>query len=262
MIPKRYITEWTDYVPWGEPRQVEQDLIIARILLELYSDPLLRKALAFRGGTALNKIIFNPPSRYSEDIDLVQILPEGIGPTINRIQEILEPWLGKPKNKDFSAICSVLYYKTMSEDGFPIRVKIEINTREHLCIMGFKEYQFASTSSWASGNTLITSYAIEELLGTKMRALYQRRKGRDLYDLYIALTTLPNLDIKSLLHCFHEYTRNQSQRISRKNFLTNMDLKLKSESFLKDITPLLPYNRAFDPIAAYRIVQEQLIEKL
>src|SRR5262249_49746215 len=153
------------------------------------------KSLAFRGGTALNKIIFNPPSRYSEDIDLVQIIPEGIGSTINRIQEILEPWLGKPKNKDFSAICSVLYYKTTSEDGFPIKVKIEINTREHQCFLGFKEYLFTSNSSWTPGNALITSYAVEELLGTKMRALYQRRKGRDLYDLYVALTTYDNLDI-------------------------------------------------------------------
>lgn len=262
MIPQRYITEWTSHVPWGEPRQVEQDLIITRILLELYSDPLLRRSLAFRGGTALNKIIFHPPSRYSEDIDLVQILPEGIGPTINRIQEILEPWLGKPKNKDFSAICTVLYYKTMSEDGFPIKIKIEINTREHQCIMGFKEYPFKSTSSWASGNTMITSYAIEELLGTKMRALYQRRKGRDLYDLYVALTTLDKLDIKAIVHCFREYTSDQSQRISKKNFLTNMDQKLKSEIFLKDITPLLPYNVKFDPNTAYNIVREQLIEYL
>lgn len=262
MIPQRYITEWTNYVSWSEPRQVEQDLIIARALLDLYSDPLLRKSLAFRGGTALNKIVFNSPSRYSEDIDLVQILPEGIGPTINRIQDILEPWLGKPKNKDFSAICSVLYYKTISEDGFPIKIKIEINTREHLCIMGFKEYPFKSVSSWAPGDTLITSYAIEELLGTKMRALYQRRKGRDLYDLYVALTTLDKLDIKAILHCFHEYTSHQSQRISKKIFLTNMDLKLKSKAFLEDMTPLLPHNKIFDSVIAYQIVREQLIEML
>ena|ERR1700733_2673994 len=262
MIPKRYITEWTDYVPWGEPRQVEQDLIITRILLELYSDPIVQKTLSFRGGTALNKIIFNPPSRYSEDIDLVQIMPGKIGTTLNLIQKILEPWLGKPKKKNFSAICSALWYKTMSEDGFPIKVKIEINTREHLNIMGLQEYPFASISSWTSGNTLITSYAVEELLGTKMRALYQRSKGRDLYDLYVALTTLDKLDIKAIQHCFHEYTNHQSQRISRKIFLTNMDLKLKSEVFLKDIMPLLPYNRTFDPIAAYKIVKENLIEKL
>lgn len=262
MIPQRYIIEWANYVSWSEPRQVEQDLIITRALLDLYSDPLIRKSLAFRGGTALNKIVFNPPSRYSEDIDLVQILPEGIGPTINRIQDILEPWLGKPKNKDFSAICSVLYYKTISEDGFPIKIKVEINTREHLCIMGFKEYPFKSISSWAPGNALITSYAIEELLGTKMRALYQRRKGRDLYDLYVALTTLDNLDIKAMVHCFGEYTSDQSQRISKKNFLTNMDQKLKSEIFLKDIKPLLPYNVNFDSNTAYNIVREQLIEYL
>jgi hypothetical protein len=38
MINQRYITEWTNYAPWGEPRQVEQDLILTRIILELYSE--------------------------------------------------------------------------------------------------------------------------------------------------------------------------------------------------------------------------------
>jgi predicted nucleotidyltransferase component of viral defense system len=128
--------------------------------------------------------------------------------------------------------------------------------------MGFKEYPFKSISSWAPGDTLITSYAIEELLGTKMRALYQRRKGRDLYDLYVALTTLDNLDIQAIIHCFHEYTSHQSQRISKKNFLMNMDSKLKNDTFLNDIAQLLPYNAQFDPIAAYTIVKERLLEAL
>ncbi len=76
MIPKAHLIEWGTIVPWQELRQIEQDLIITRALIELYGHPLLKEKLAFRGGTALNKLIFNPPSRYSEDIDLVQIASE------------------------------------------------------------------------------------------------------------------------------------------------------------------------------------------
>ena len=71
MIPSQNIVAWANVVPWVEPRQVEQDLIISRSLVEMFSDPSLRDALRFRGGTALNKLHLPAPLRYSEDIDLV-----------------------------------------------------------------------------------------------------------------------------------------------------------------------------------------------
>ena len=72
MIPTQNIVAWSKTAPWAEPRQVEQDLIIARALVQLFSDPFLRGELRFRGGTALNKLHFPKPLRYSEDIDLVR----------------------------------------------------------------------------------------------------------------------------------------------------------------------------------------------
>ena len=87
MIPRSYIQEWAKTVPWQEPRQVEQDLIITNALLKLYKHPVLKLSLAFRGGTALNKLFFNPPTRYSEDIDLVQTTSEPIGGTMDAIRE-------------------------------------------------------------------------------------------------------------------------------------------------------------------------------
>ncbi len=67
MIPRDYITQWRDRAPWSEDFQVEQDLIISRALIEMFSDPVLAGALAFRGGTALYKLYLTPPARYSED---------------------------------------------------------------------------------------------------------------------------------------------------------------------------------------------------
>jgi hypothetical protein len=70
MIPQQNIVAWSKVAPWAEPRQVEQDLITARALVQLFSDPFLGGELRFRGGTALNKLHFPRPLRYSEDIDL------------------------------------------------------------------------------------------------------------------------------------------------------------------------------------------------
>lgn len=45
-------------------------------------------------------------------------------------------------------------------------------------------------SPWFHGEALLLTYCAEELLGTKMRALYQRKKGRDLFDLSESLTRI------------------------------------------------------------------------
>jgi predicted nucleotidyltransferase component of viral defense system len=89
MIPRPYIAKWQQHAPWREFSQVEQDLIISRALVEIFSDDLLRENLAFRGGTALHKLYLNPASRYSEDIDLVQIKAGPIKPILERIGEVI-----------------------------------------------------------------------------------------------------------------------------------------------------------------------------
>lgn len=262
MIPRSHIQEWAKTVPWQEPRQVEQDLIITNALLKLYTHPALKLSLAFRGGTALNKLFFNPPTRYSEDIDLVQTTAEPIGATMDAIRETLDSWLGQPK-RSFSDGRVTLVYRVLSDEGFPLKLKIEINSREHFSILGFQDYSFTCNSAWASGSTIIRTFKIEELLGTKMRALYQRRKGRDLYDLHVALSTFPNLDCKAILHCFSEYLSFGGHNISKALFLENMTLKLKNKEFREDIIPLLPrQSGSFDAETAYQHVRERLLEHL
>jgi predicted nucleotidyltransferase component of viral defense system len=96
LIPASYIQEWSHKAPWPDARQLEQDLIISRALCHLFNSPVLADKVAFRGGTAINMLLFQRPLRYSEDIDLVQIQPEPIGTTIDAIRGVLA-WLGKCK---------------------------------------------------------------------------------------------------------------------------------------------------------------------
>ena len=53
MISLAYIREWRQNVPWLRNDQVEQDLIICRALVEIFTHPNLKEHLAFRGETAL-----------------------------------------------------------------------------------------------------------------------------------------------------------------------------------------------------------------
>ena len=87
MIPRDYITEWRADAPWVQDFQVEQDLVICRALVNIFRHPLLRDALAFRGGTALYKLYLLPAARYSEDIDLVQLKAGLAGDMMSALRE-------------------------------------------------------------------------------------------------------------------------------------------------------------------------------
>jgi len=86
MIPRMNIIAWSAKAPWADMRQVEQDLIISRALVELFADPMLSREVRFRGGTALRKLHLPKPLRYSEDIDLVRTAAGPIGPVLDRIR--------------------------------------------------------------------------------------------------------------------------------------------------------------------------------
>lgn len=137
MIPRAHITAWRASAPWSNDAQIEQDLVVCSALVDLYSDPLLTHEVAFRGGTALHKLLLNPAGRYSEDIDLVQVKVGAIGPIMDAVRARLDPWLGKPQWKQ-SAGRVTFYYRFESEVKpiTPLKLKVETNTREHFFVLG------------------------------------------------------------------------------------------------------------------------------
>jgi predicted nucleotidyltransferase component of viral defense system len=144
----------------------------------------------------------------------------------------------------------------------PMRLKIEINTREHLNVFELKEIPYEVKSSWFSGQCNVTGYDVEELLSTKLRALYQRKKGRDLFDLYWALTQL-NIDTEKLIHCYKIYIKNVvNTPPSQKLFLANMNEKLSDKDFREDIYLLLRQGVNYDIETAWELVRKELVEKI
>ena len=255
MIPLDYITEWRTNAPWQQLSQVEQDLIICRALVELHSHPVIAENLVFRGGTALFKLHL-PPVRYSEDIDLVQKVPGPIGPVMDATQEKLNPWLGKPKRKQSEGRVT-LTWRVESEEGLPLKLKVEINSREHFTVLGYQQIPFTMTSRWHTGSVSITSYNRDELLGTKLRALYQCKKGRDLFDLWYAARMIA-VNPESVVSCFLRYMEHEMHRVSRAEFEMNLFEKLDDSRFLGDMDPLLTSSISWDPKAAGIYVLEVL----
>jgi predicted nucleotidyltransferase component of viral defense system len=262
VIPRDFITEWRAQAPWVADRQVEQDLAISRALVELFSRGPVAAALAFRGGTALYKLHIRPPARYSEDIDLVQTAAGEIGPVLDEIHDALDPWLGKPQWKQSEGRVT-LGYRFDSEERPPVRLKlkVEINSREHFAVMGLRKHRFEVKSRWFTGAADVTTYALDELLGTKFRALYQRKKGRDLFDLALALEH-EGVSAERIISCFTRYLEEGGARVTRAMFEQNLLAKRSDEGFTADMTPLLASGRSWDFDAAYEAVWRELVARL
>jgi predicted nucleotidyltransferase component of viral defense system len=262
LIPRADIIAWRAQAPWISDAQVEQDLLISRALVALFSNSFIAENLALRGGTALHKLFLQPASRYSEDIDLVQTKPTTIGPVLDAIREMMDGFLGKPSRKQKQNSVT-LTYRADSEIPpiIPLRLKVEISTREHFTVLGIHRHAFAIESRWFAGTGNITTYQLNELLGTKLRALYQRRKGRDLFDLWLGLTR-GGANPKIVVQTFQRNIAAMGLAVSRDEFRKNLALKMKNKSFLGDTESLLRPEIAYDVEQAYNLVQTSLVDLL
>lgn len=262
MIPVAHIQQWTANAPWPDLRQVEQDLIISRALCDLFRAENLQGKIAFRGGTAIHKLLFDKPLRYSEDIDLVQTQTEPIKDTVSGIRGALS-WLGKCSFHAATHSVQLTFKFTPEMGGGTLKLKVEINTREHRNLLGLKLYPFEVNSDWHQAKAEIISFEPEELFGTKLRALLQRHKNRDLFDLNEGLLQL-GLDRDKALACFQHYLGLEDHPISRANAEERM-LKKLSQSLTEDIAPLLPAGVRFDndaAISAFGRVWGELIMRI
>lgn len=263
MIPRAHITAWRSKAPWSSDAQVEQDLVICRAIVDLFGDEFLAREVAFRGGTALHKLQFSQPGRYSEDIDLVQVNAGPIGPVMDAVRTRLDPWLGKPQWKQGQGRVTFFYrFESETKPITPLKLKVETNTREHFCVLGPRRARFQVDSPWHSGAADVLTYEPEELLGTKLRALYQRKKGRDLFDLSEGLTRITGLDAEKVVACCTRYLENEGRRVTRTEFETNLAEKIDDKVFLSDVSPLLAIGVSFDPAAAFGRVRNAFLSRL
>lgn len=262
MISRPYIAQWQKNAPWKEFAQVEQDLIISRALVAIFSDDFLRENLAFRGGTALHKLYLDPAPRYSEDIDLVQIKEGPIKPIMKRIGEVITFFEEDRRTQVKGHGAKALYRFTSEYEEERRRVKLEINCKEHFNVLEWVNFPLEVSNPWFSGKADIKTYSINELLGTKLRALYQRSKGRDLFDLDYSRRN-KKLDVDEIINCFNAYMKfSVGQAPSQKEFLQNIEAKENDPGFTGDMEGLLRSEIRYDQKAAFEWLKEAIIPRI
>lgn len=263
MIEKPFIARWKKHAPWREFAQVEQDLIISRVMVEIFSDDFLKEHLAFRGGTAIHKLYLNPAPRYSEDIDLVQIKPGAIKPIMERIDDVITFFEEERRTDNRGHGIKAIYRFSSEYEEIRMRLKIEINCREHFNVFNYVQFPFKVKSEWFEGKCEIRTYNLNELLGTKLRALYQRSKGRDLFDLDYARR---NMDINpdEIIKCFWQYTEfaTKKKAPSKKEFMQNILAKENDPDFAGDLEAILRPGIEYNQDESFEWLKEEIVERM
>ena len=178
------------------------------------------------------------------------------------LRQVLDPWLGQARWKQSQGRVTFAY-RFRSEDvpAIGLRLKVEINTREHLAVLGFVARSFPVESRWYFGRADITTFELDELLATKMRALYQRRKGRDLFDLATGLAD-GRSNAGRIVAAFGEYMERGGALVTRAMYERNLAGKAADAQFNADMSALVRPGLDWRPAEAVRTVSEQLISLL
>lgn len=235
MIPQADIAHWRTRVPWVSAEHVEQDLVLSRLIVEIARHPLLGQELVFRGGTCLHKLWLDRPWRYSEDLDYVRRSGGGIGGVLDAIREIAEAVGFDNVQTETRTQHPKARLRAQYESGGPFHIKVEINTFERSPARPIITRTSVVASPWFQGAAEVQSFCAPEMMATKMRALYQRSKGRDLFDLWLALNHL-GIDPVEIADCFDTY---RPDGWTPARAMGNLDDKLKRPDFVSDLTQLV-----------------------
>jgi predicted nucleotidyltransferase component of viral defense system len=152
VIPNADIVAWGGTRPWPTPQAIEQDLVLARLIVEIYRHPTLASELVFRGGTCLHQVVLPTPRRYSEDLDFVRSSHGGIGELLDALREVAATVGLDVHGTNIGEHPKIrLRARSESDPNQWLRIKIEINTHETSPAVPTVERAFDVSSAWFSG---------------------------------------------------------------------------------------------------------------
>ena len=276
-ITRQDILAHQSVVPWAAHYQVEQDLLLCRTMAALFDDAFLSSQIAMRGGTLLHKVHLAPASRYSEDIDLVVVGTRPEDHIRLAVRRVLKDVLGTPKTWEWdqlmlairnivrpSRVLRMTYsMPSIIEPGRMLDIVIEANVTERKPHRAVVEMPFSFPFRGKPVQTRIKGYDIHEMLGTKLRAMFQRKRGRDLFDLYWALTQSTSaIDPSEIIESFKHYMKQERTKAGRSEFIGILEMHLQDPGFCSDMEPLRRAGISYDPQAAGKYVKKHLLNLL
>lgn len=259
MIPSNSITAWGVEREWPNREAIEQDLLLARLIVDIYNHPMLREELVFRGGTCLHQVHLPAPLRYSEDLDFVRRTHTGIGGVFDALRDVATAAGLNVHGTDIGQHPKMRLRVPAEGDGPMLRIKLEINTHETSPAHALERIPFAVSNPWFTGHADVLTFTAAELVATKLRALFQRSKGRDLFDLWLALTQM-RVKPDAILTGFPPY---RPDGYTSARAIENLRAKVENPAFRTDLDLLVTaWPAGYEIGAAAELVVDSLMSRV
>lgn len=185
---------------WGlRDDVVEKDYVLGWVLAGIGSEPALRDGWIFKGGTCLKKCYLET-FRFSEDLDFTVLdgapiddadVLEHLGRMLDRVgrESGLDFNVGQPRlrTRPNGSVEGRIYYRGPRNAPSPASVRLDLTRGERLArppVM--RPIQHLYPDELPAPGT-VRCYALEEVYAEKIRAMGERGRPRDLYDIVFLL---------------------------------------------------------------------------
>jgi hypothetical protein len=272
VIPADAISAWGTTRPWPDRRWVEQDLLLAAMIVAIYEHPLLSQALTHWGASCLHRVYLPDPGRYSEDLDFLRHDDADIGGLIEAFGEaartvglsgVPPQWRPRPESEGAMHMGEHirLTFRAPCEDDprRPLRLRVEVHPHDNQPARPRVRVPFEVDSPWFAGRTSVLTYEPAELVTTKLRGLCMRAKGRDLFDLWLGLTSL-GVRADDVIGCFEPW---RPDGCTAATAVEGLAAKLADSNFRTDLAAFVPaWPEGYDVDEAGALIRDNLLRWL
>lgn len=243
---------WADEQGIADETLAELDLRLTHAI-GLIATSDLGELLSFKGGTALNKLYFGSTARLSVDLDFNALGDERT--VYRRCREVRESLIavleqsGALKQRHDYGVAGdrILFRYPAVSTGDTRTYKVEISLTERFAVCGTVRRPLRvplTARPLDRVEITVNTVALVELIATKIRALHQRRKGRDVFDIWQAIHRVEDTTLLRKLVLFYFACRGVS--FDRRVFFETLGQKLRDRRFHDDLRVFLRPDTTFD----------------
>ena len=245
-----------------DPSIIEKDYVLGWLLAGISNYPQLESTWVFKGGTCLKKCYFET-YRFSEDLDFTITNPDHINPEfLNLVFSEISQWIYDESGIEIpverlrfdiyknpqgrTSVEGRIYYQgPLQRRGSLPRLKIDITHDEILVLNPIARRIHHPYSDMQDNGFSIQCYCFEEVFAEKLRALAERLRPRDLYDVvHLHRLDILGVDLKLLVRTLEDKCRFKSIAVPTMFILENKpekaELVTEWENMLGHQLPMLP----------------------
>ena len=264
-------------------KTIDKDWILGHFLNAMFSIESVRRNFVFKGGTCLRKCYINN-YRFSEDLDFT-LLDNNFQVDLKFIKSVIKiaeytsgakfyferKKLQKFKDEDQGYELLIKFWgadhKKHQQPLLPSRwqtaIKIDISFSEKLLTpVEFKPI-FHNYSDKKEISQIVPVYALNEIISEKLRALIQRNRPRDIYDIWNLLNHYQEIDYLVIKELLFQKAEDKNIKIIDVNDFVNAEKERKNNrAWQSSLADHLPEHKLPDFEIVYQAVKEFIVKIL